>query len=52
VDFCDGLYFEGIHGNNTFGNDESEEVPGSDAEHTLEGVQVNVVLTTPLEDDP
>jgi hypothetical protein len=28
-----------------------EEAPDSDAEHALEGVQADVVLTTPLEDD-
>jgi hypothetical protein len=43
--------FEGIHGNTSLGNDEPKEAPDSDAEHALEGVQVDVVLTTPLEDD-
>jgi hypothetical protein len=37
--------------NTALGNDEPEEVPGSDAEHALEGVQADVVLMTPLEDD-
>jgi hypothetical protein len=50
--FCDVLDFEGVHGNTALGNDESKEAPGSDAEHALEGVQADVVLTTPLEDDP
>jgi hypothetical protein len=48
---CDGLDFEGIHGNTALGNDEPKEAPCSDAEHALEGVQAIVVLTTPLEDD-
>jgi hypothetical protein len=48
---CDGLNFEGIHGNTALGNDEPEEVPDSDAEHALEGDQEDVVLMTPLEDD-
>jgi hypothetical protein len=50
--FCDGLDFEGVHGNTALGNDESKEVSCSDVEHTLEGVQEDVVLTTPFEDDP
>jgi hypothetical protein len=45
------LDFEGIHGNTALGNDESEEVPDSDIEHALEGVQVDVVLMAPVEDD-
>jgi hypothetical protein len=45
------LDFDGVHGNTALGNDESEETPDSDAEHTLEVVQADVVLTTPLEDD-
>jgi hypothetical protein len=46
------LDFEGVHGNTALGNDESEEVPHGDAEYALEGIQEDVVLTTPLEDDP
>ena len=43
--------FEGVYGNIVLGNDETEEAPGGDAEHTLERVQANIILTTPLEDD-
>jgi hypothetical protein len=50
--FYDGLDFEGVYGNTALGNYESKEVPCSDAEHALEGVQIDVVLMTPLEDDP
>jgi hypothetical protein len=45
------LDFEGVHGNTALGNDEAEEVPCGDIENTLEGIQADVVLTTPLEDD-
>jgi hypothetical protein len=44
------LDFEGIYGNTVLGNDETEEVPSGDVEHTLERIQADVVLTTPLED--
>ena len=50
--FSDSLDFEGVHGNTTLGNDESEEAPRSDIEHALEGIEADVVLTRPLEDDP
>ena len=43
--------FEGVHGDTSLGNDETEEAPDGDAEHTLERVQANVILTTPLKDD-
>jgi hypothetical protein len=33
------------------GNDEAEEVLSGDTENTLEGIQADVVLMTPLEDD-
>jgi hypothetical protein len=45
------LDFEGVHGDIALGNDETEEAPDGDAEHALERVQANVILTTPLEDD-
>ena len=43
--------FEGVYGNTVLGNDETEEAPCNDTEHTLERVQADVVLTTPLKDD-
>jgi hypothetical protein len=49
--FGDSLDFEGVHSNTTFGNDETDEAPCSDAENTLEGIQADVVLATSLEDD-
>jgi hypothetical protein len=49
--FDDGLDFEGVHSDTALGNDETEEAPCSDAEHTLERIQADVILTTPLKDD-
>jgi hypothetical protein len=49
--FSDSLDFEGVHSDTTFGNDEVEESPCGDTEYALEGIQADVVLTTPLEDD-
>jgi hypothetical protein len=45
------LDFEGVHSNTALGNDEAEEVPYGDIENALEGIQADVVMTTPLEDD-
>jgi hypothetical protein len=45
------LDFEGVHGNTTLGNDEAKEAPYGDTENALEGIQADVVLMTPLEDD-
>jgi hypothetical protein len=45
------LNFEGVYGNTALGNNKTEEVPCGDAEHTLERIQEDVVLTTPLKDD-
>jgi hypothetical protein len=45
------LDFEGVHGNTSLENDETEEVPCGDAENAFEGIQVDVVLMKPLEDD-
>jgi hypothetical protein len=45
------LDFEGIYGNTTLGNNKTEEVPCGDTKHTLERIQEDVVLATPLKDD-
>jgi hypothetical protein len=45
------LDFEGVHGNTALGNDKAEEVPNGDIENTIEGIQADFVLMTPLEDD-
>jgi hypothetical protein len=45
------LDFEGVHGNTTFGNNKIEEALCGDTEHTLERIQADVVLMTPLKDD-
>jgi hypothetical protein len=45
------LDLEGVNYNAMLGNDKPKEVANSDAKHTLEGIQVDVVLMTPLEDD-
>jgi hypothetical protein len=45
------LDFKGVHGDTTLGNDKTEEAPYGDTENTLERVQENVVLMTPLKDD-
>ena len=42
---------EGDDSNAALGHDKPKEVPSSDTEYALEGVQADVVLTTPLEDD-
>jgi hypothetical protein len=45
------LEFEGVHGDTLLGNDEAEEASYGEVEYALEGIQADVVLTTPLEDD-
>jgi len=45
------LELEAIYGDATLGNYEPKEASNGDAEYTLEGVQADIVLTTPLEDD-
>jgi hypothetical protein len=45
------LDFEGVHGNTALGNNKSKEGPCGDTENALEGIQADVVLMTPLEDD-
>jgi hypothetical protein len=45
------LDFEGIHDNSALGNNEPEKAASSDAEYTLEGIQADIVLMTPLKDD-
>jgi hypothetical protein len=49
--FYDVLDLEGVHCDAVLGNDEPKEVSGGDAEYTLEGVQVDIVLSTSLKDD-
>jgi hypothetical protein len=45
------LDFEGVHSNIALGNNKTEEAPYGDTKHTLERVQADVVLMTPLKDD-
>jgi hypothetical protein len=45
------LDFEGVYGDTTLRDDETEEAPCGDAKNTLERVQVDVVLTTSLKYD-
>jgi hypothetical protein len=49
--FGDSFDFEGVYDNIALGNNKTEEAPCGDAEHTLERIQADVVLTTPLKDD-
>jgi hypothetical protein len=46
------LDLEGVHSDAALGDDEPKEASNGDAEYALEGVQADIVLTTPLEDDP
>jgi hypothetical protein len=45
------LDLEGVHSDAMLGDNEPEEVPDSDAEDTLEGVQVDIILATSLKND-
>jgi hypothetical protein len=45
------LDLEEVHGDVALGNDEPKEASNGDTEYALKGVQVDIVLTTPLEDD-
>jgi hypothetical protein len=50
--FCDSLDLEGVYSDAVLGDDEPKEASDGDGKHTLEGVQVNIVLLTSLKDDP
>jgi hypothetical protein len=50
-EFCDGLDLEGVYCDTMLGNDEPKEVSSGDAEYTLEGIQADIVLTTPVKDN-
>jgi hypothetical protein len=45
------LDLEGIHSDAVLGDDEPKEASNSDAKDALEGVQVDIVLATSLEND-
>jgi hypothetical protein len=49
--FSDGLDLERVDGDATLGNDEPKEAARGEAKYALEGVQADIVLTTPLKDD-
>jgi hypothetical protein len=49
--FCDSLDLEGVHSDAMLGNDEPKEVSDGDAKYTLEGIQADIVLATPLKDN-
>jgi hypothetical protein len=45
------LDLEGVHHDVVLGDNEPKEVFGRDAKYTLEGVQVDIILVTSLEND-
>jgi hypothetical protein len=48
---CDSLDLEGVHSDVVFGDDEPKEESEGDAKYTLEGVQLDIVLSTSLKED-
>jgi hypothetical protein len=45
------LDLEGVHSDVVLGDDEPKEAPNNDAKDTLEGVQMDIILATSLENN-